>query len=77
MDCEELRQEVIKLTRSSATKSDVTYALCKQGALVTGELTDAEIIEIATNAGDGKDYGDEPPREVPTSAGMRNFLRLL
>lgn len=31
MDCDELYQEVIKLTRSSATKSDVTYALCDQG----------------------------------------------
>ncbi|KAH6921558.1 hypothetical protein HPB50_002223 [Hyalomma asiaticum] len=76
--CEELCQEVIKLTGNDAAESDATfleYTLCKQDAPVTGEMMVAEIIQTATNGGDGGDY--EPPREVPTSAKTRNLLRLL
>ncbi|KAH6923681.1 hypothetical protein HPB50_005143 [Hyalomma asiaticum] len=80
-DCEELCQEVIKLTANGAGERDVTfleYALCEQDVPVTGEMTDAEIVQTATNVGDGRDDGDdEPPREVPTSAETRNLLRLL
>ncbi|KAH6944953.1 hypothetical protein HPB50_006323 [Hyalomma asiaticum] len=78
-DCEELCQEVIKLTGNCATESDVTfleYAPCEQEP-VAGEMTDTEIVQTATNGGDaGDDSDDEPPREVPTSAKTRNSLCL-
>lgn len=79
---QELGQDVIKLTDNGATKSNATfqgYALCEQDVPMTGEFADAEIVEMATKGGGGEDGGDvdEPPREVPTSAGTRNLRRLL
>ncbi|KAH6948432.1 hypothetical protein HPB50_024373 [Hyalomma asiaticum] len=64
-ECEELCQEVIKLTSKGAAESDVTfleYAQCEQDVPLTGEMTDAEIVQMATNGGDGGDDGnDESP----------------
>ncbi|KAH6920921.1 hypothetical protein HPB50_028091 [Hyalomma asiaticum] len=71
------RSSSLKLTGNGAAESDMTflkYALCEQDVPVTGEMMDAEIIQTATKGGDGD---DEPPREVPTSAKIRNLLRLL
>ncbi|KAH6925566.1 hypothetical protein HPB50_007277 [Hyalomma asiaticum] len=65
-DCEELCQEVIKLTGNGAAESDVTfleYVLCEQVVPVAGEVTDAEIVQTATNRWDSREDGnDEPPR---------------
>ncbi|KAH6924958.1 hypothetical protein HPB50_027029 [Hyalomma asiaticum] len=75
---EELCQEVIKLNGNGAAEGDVTfleYVLCEQDVPVGGEMTDAEVVQTATNGGDSRE--DEPPREVPTSAETRNLLRLL
>lgn len=39
-------------------------------------MTDAEIVQTATNVRDGENDGDdEPTREVPTSTETRNLLR--
>ncbi|KAH6931663.1 hypothetical protein HPB50_026527 [Hyalomma asiaticum] len=75
-DCEELCQEVVKLTGNGAAESDVTFLkyTCEQDVPVTGEMTNAEVVQTVTDGGDG---GDEPPREVPTSAEARNLLHLL
>ncbi|KAH6935468.1 hypothetical protein HPB50_006126 [Hyalomma asiaticum] len=53
------------------------YVCVEQDVPVTGEMTDAEIVQMATNGGNGGDNSnDEPPQEVPTCAKMRNLLRL-
>lgn len=76
---EELGQEVIKLTGNGAAESDATFfkdVLCEQDVPVTEEMMDTEIIQTAINGGGGGDGGnDKLPRDVPTSAEMRNLLR--
>lgn len=81
-DCDELCEEVRRLTGCADNEVDgdvnfEEYALYERDVPVTGDMTDAEVIQAALGNVDDEEEGDEPPREIPTSAETRNLLRLL